>query len=226
MAFVGPHHMPKILGKNHQSTTKVTLNEPPNILLTFSDFATSAEDNSGLVSQISRDKQPIKVCSSFSALSGNTDSGAVFNQMLNVSFILTFFRANVNVMRKVKVVYRPHSEGNTMPPPPPPPPLYGNPHSPTVQGLPPSCLEPHCMGTALHFMILTVWGPPTVHPPPLRYEASWNVRLKDRGDHARGLSCLEIPFVMYNSPCVLFHPEIKMRSQLASYWKTFLFAKS
>ena len=29
MAFVGPHHMPKILGKNHQSTTKVTLNEPP-----------------------------------------------------------------------------------------------------------------------------------------------------------------------------------------------------
>ena len=31
MAFVGPHHGPKILGKNHQSTTKVTLNEPPNI---------------------------------------------------------------------------------------------------------------------------------------------------------------------------------------------------
>ena len=29
MAFVGPHHGPKILGKNHQSTTKVTLNEPP-----------------------------------------------------------------------------------------------------------------------------------------------------------------------------------------------------
>ena len=28
MAFVGPHHGPKILGKNHQSTTKVTLNEP------------------------------------------------------------------------------------------------------------------------------------------------------------------------------------------------------
>ena len=31
IAFVGPHHMPKILGKNHQSTTKVTLNEPPII---------------------------------------------------------------------------------------------------------------------------------------------------------------------------------------------------
>ena len=31
MAFVGPHHGPKILGKNHQSTTKVTLNEPPMI---------------------------------------------------------------------------------------------------------------------------------------------------------------------------------------------------
>ena len=31
MAFVGPHHGPKILGKNHQSTTKVTLNEPPII---------------------------------------------------------------------------------------------------------------------------------------------------------------------------------------------------
>ena len=29
MTFVGPHHGPKILGKNHQSTTKVTLNEPP-----------------------------------------------------------------------------------------------------------------------------------------------------------------------------------------------------
>ena len=29
MDFVGPHHGPKILGKNHQSTTKVTLNEPP-----------------------------------------------------------------------------------------------------------------------------------------------------------------------------------------------------
>ena len=29
MAFVGPHHGLKILGKNHQSTTKVTLNEPP-----------------------------------------------------------------------------------------------------------------------------------------------------------------------------------------------------
>ena len=29
MAFVGPHHGPKIFGKNHQSTTKVTLNEPP-----------------------------------------------------------------------------------------------------------------------------------------------------------------------------------------------------
>ena len=32
MAFVGPHHRPKILGKNHQSTTKVTLNEPPNMV--------------------------------------------------------------------------------------------------------------------------------------------------------------------------------------------------
>ena len=29
MAFVGPHHGPNMLGKNHQSTTKVTLNEPP-----------------------------------------------------------------------------------------------------------------------------------------------------------------------------------------------------
>ena len=29
MAFVGPPNMSKILGKNHQSTTKVTLNEPP-----------------------------------------------------------------------------------------------------------------------------------------------------------------------------------------------------
>ena len=29
MAFVGPHQGPKILGKNHQSTTEVTLNEPP-----------------------------------------------------------------------------------------------------------------------------------------------------------------------------------------------------
>ena len=29
MAFVGPLRGPKILGKNHQSTTKVTLNEPP-----------------------------------------------------------------------------------------------------------------------------------------------------------------------------------------------------
>ena len=29
MAFVGPHQGLKILGKNHQSTTKVTLNEPP-----------------------------------------------------------------------------------------------------------------------------------------------------------------------------------------------------
>ena len=29
MAFVGPHHISKILGKNHQSTTKVTLNYPP-----------------------------------------------------------------------------------------------------------------------------------------------------------------------------------------------------
>ena len=34
MAFVGPHHGPKILGKNHQSTTKVTLNEPPMIRIT------------------------------------------------------------------------------------------------------------------------------------------------------------------------------------------------
>ena len=33
MAFVGPHHGPKILGKNHQSTTKVTLNEPPKNIL-------------------------------------------------------------------------------------------------------------------------------------------------------------------------------------------------
>ena len=29
MAFLGPHHLQKILGKNHQSTTKVTLNKPP-----------------------------------------------------------------------------------------------------------------------------------------------------------------------------------------------------
>ena len=29
MTFVGPHQGPNILGKNHQSTTKVTLNEPP-----------------------------------------------------------------------------------------------------------------------------------------------------------------------------------------------------
>ena len=29
MAFIGPHHGPNIFGKNHQSTTKVTLNEPP-----------------------------------------------------------------------------------------------------------------------------------------------------------------------------------------------------
>ena len=28
MAFVGPYHGPKILGKNHQSTAEVTLNEP------------------------------------------------------------------------------------------------------------------------------------------------------------------------------------------------------
>ena len=39
MAFVGPHHMPTILGKNHQSTTKVTLNEPPiSLYATFSFF--------------------------------------------------------------------------------------------------------------------------------------------------------------------------------------------
>ena len=29
MAFEGPHHISKMLGKNHQSTTKVTRKEPP-----------------------------------------------------------------------------------------------------------------------------------------------------------------------------------------------------
>ena len=60
-----------------------------NILfcIIISDFSKSMKDSSGLSSQISAERQPIKVCSSFAALSGNTDSGAVFNQMLNVSFI-------------------------------------------------------------------------------------------------------------------------------------------
>ena len=53
----------------------------------ISDFSKSMTDRSDLSSRISAEKQPIKVCSSFAALSGNTDSGAVFNQMLNVSFI-------------------------------------------------------------------------------------------------------------------------------------------
>ena len=39
MAFVGPHHGPKSLGKNHQSTTKVTLNEPPIIQIILNEFS-------------------------------------------------------------------------------------------------------------------------------------------------------------------------------------------
>ena len=45
MAFIGPHHISKILGKNHQSTTKVTLNEPPikmkTCLVTYGIFYTT-----------------------------------------------------------------------------------------------------------------------------------------------------------------------------------------
>ena len=64
-----------------------------NILcyIVISDFSKSLKDTSGLSSQIAAGKQTIKVCSSFAALSGNTDSGVGFKQMLNVSF--TFVNA-------------------------------------------------------------------------------------------------------------------------------------
>ena len=39
MAFIGPHQGPKILGKNHQSTTKVTLNEPPINVKNITSFS-------------------------------------------------------------------------------------------------------------------------------------------------------------------------------------------
>ena len=46
---MGPHHLQKILGKNHQSTTKVTLNEPPMTLTQLSiqmstSYATNKSD--------------------------------------------------------------------------------------------------------------------------------------------------------------------------------------
>ena len=74
-----------------------------NILyyIVISDFSKSLKDTSGLSSQIAAGKQPIKVCSSFAALSGNTDYGVGFKQMLNVSF--TFVKAiAMTMMNRIK----------------------------------------------------------------------------------------------------------------------------
>ena len=67
MAFVGPHHGPKILGKNHQSTTKLTLNEPP-IMTKLTNYIVTK----GITNLTTDTFQALVMRSTFSFTSGQT----------------------------------------------------------------------------------------------------------------------------------------------------------